>query len=88
VFNVTSVPFLVWFNVFALTMGFYWGYTLLLKSYALMCIINLPDNSQQMNCKRYTCALASRHLSVLALCLLMKLDDDGWCLNSLHSIYH
>ena len=27
---------LVWFNNFALTMGFYWSYTLLLKSLVLM----------------------------------------------------
>jgi len=26
--HVTSVLFLVWFNNFALTMGFYWSYTL------------------------------------------------------------
>jgi len=40
--------------------------------------------------KQYTCALASRQLSVLGLCFLMKLDrivrgDDGWgsqCVNS------
>ena len=30
--HVTSVLFLVRFNNFALTMGFYWSYTLLLKS--------------------------------------------------------
>ena len=30
--HVTSVLFLVWFNNFALTTGFYWSYTLLLKS--------------------------------------------------------
>ena len=30
-----------------------------------------PDNNQQ---KQYTCALARKNLSVLALCFLMKLD--------------
>ena len=30
--HVTSVLFLVRFNYFALTTGFYWSYTLLLKS--------------------------------------------------------
>ena len=34
--HVTSVLFLVWFNNFALNMGFYWSYTLLLKSPVLM----------------------------------------------------
>ena len=34
--HVTSVLFLVWFNNFAPTMGFYWSYTLLLKSLILM----------------------------------------------------
>ena len=29
--HMTSVLILVWFNNFALTMGFYWSYTLLLK---------------------------------------------------------
>ena len=29
--HMTSVLFLVWFNNFALTMGLYWSYTLLLK---------------------------------------------------------
>jgi len=27
---MTSILFLVWFNNFTLTMGFYWSYTLLL----------------------------------------------------------
>ena len=30
--HMTSVLFLVWFNNFTLTMGFYWSYTLLLQS--------------------------------------------------------
>ena len=39
-------------------------------------------NSQQMD-RKYTCALASRQVSVLALCFVMKLDGnceggDGW----------
>jgi len=29
--QVTGVLFLVWFNNFTVTMGFYWSYTLLLK---------------------------------------------------------
>ena len=34
-----------------------------------------PDNGQQMDHnKGYTCALASRQVSVLALCYSMKLD--------------
>ena len=34
-----------------------------------------PDNSQQIDHKKwYACALASRQVSVLALCFLMKLD--------------
>ena len=38
-------------------------------------IIIEPDNSQQMEHKKqYTCGLASRQVSVLALCFLMKLD--------------
>ena len=33
-----------------------------------------PDNNQQMDHKkRYTCALTSRQVSVLALCYSMKL---------------
>ena len=35
--HVTSVLFLVQFNNFVLTMGFFWSYTLLLKSPVLMC---------------------------------------------------
>jgi len=41
--HVTSVLFLVRFNYFALTMGFYWSYTLLLKSPVLVrswCTVN------------------------------------------------
>ena len=34
--HMTSVLFLVWFNNFTLTMGFYWSYTLLLWSPVLM----------------------------------------------------
>ena len=34
--HVTNVLFLVWFNTFALTTGFYWSYTLLLKLPVLM----------------------------------------------------
>ena len=34
--HVTSVLFLVRFNSFALTVGFYWSYTLLLYSPVLM----------------------------------------------------
>ena len=35
--HVTSVQFLVWFNNFTLTTGFYWSCMLLLKSPILMC---------------------------------------------------
>jgi len=34
--HVISVLFLVWFNNSALTMSFYWSYTLLVKSPVLM----------------------------------------------------
>jgi len=38
--HVTSVLFLVWFNnYFALTTGFYWSYTLLLKLPILMSLL-------------------------------------------------
>ena len=41
--HVTSVLFLVWFNNFALVMGFYWSYmflrTLVARSYALLIYI-------------------------------------------------
>ena len=40
--HVTSVLFLVWFNnYFALTTGFYWSCTLLLKSPVLMPLLTL-----------------------------------------------
>ena len=35
--HVTSVLFLVWFNNFALTMGFYWSYTLLYSGRPFLC---------------------------------------------------
>ena len=45
--HVTSVLFLVWFNNFTLTMGFYWSYmyTLLLAacSYALLAELMMKD---------------------------------------------
>jgi len=49
--HVTSVLFLVWFNNFVLITGFYWSYTLLLKSpilkrsWTVINMINIADPS-------------------------------------------
>ena len=47
-----------------------------------------PDNSQQMDHKKwYICLLASRQLSVLAVCFLMKLDGIvGGVMNGDYSV--
>ena len=62
--DVTSVLFLVQFNNFALTAGFYWSYTLLLKLPVLMWSSNV-----------YVCAFACMHVHLHAraretLCVL------------------
>ena len=53
-------------------------------------------NSKQMNHKQrylYACVLASRRVSVLALCFIMKIDEivrwmmDGDYIVSMHSTY-
>ena len=41
-------------------------------------VIIEPDNSQYMDHMKYTCGLASRQVSVLALCYSMKLDGILW----------
>ena len=56
---VTSVLFLVRFNNFALTTGFYWSYMLLLKSPVLMhswvsaYALNCSDSSNNFTSKMY-----------------------------------
>ena len=40
---VTSVLFLVWFNNFALTMGFYWSYTRSYSSRPFLCALTGTD---------------------------------------------
>ena len=47
--HMTSVPFLVWFNNFALTMDFYWSYTLFAGSYALLIQQNHKKDGDQRN---------------------------------------
>ena len=52
--HVTRVLFLVWFNNFALTTGFYWSYMLFLKSLVLMCsythiLYAIPDGNVLCN---------------------------------------
>ena len=60
--HMTSVLFLVWFNNFTLTMGFYWSYTFLLQS-PFLCALGKRQQSSPDNRDRQSSVLLSSSIT-------------------------